>query len=287
MPPAKNTLLIALIHNNDAKRLTPVRKSIASLARALGDTLVIECREFGHQATVVPHPPWLALARDLAYLSMERRWMRYAERTPDPIWRDGRRIVSMLLNKYARNRDNSRTRWQRIGAMEMAVTDKHVRAWMAGLEGHHDYILVLEDDAVFVEDSVGRVKAFFDSRVSEHPARPTFYLDLAGGLDVSSLNIDTLSASLADGLRSYRKPVTNTACGYILSAELAHAFSAILAQRPWFRAVGVDWMMNSMFMELASNSALVKCWHFDPPALRHGSTTGDFAAWRDSDASGG
>ena len=145
------------------------------------------------------------------------------------------------------------------------------------LDSGADFIICFEDDVVFKDDSVERIwdllgllaKKNLDARI---------YVDLAGGCKLDELRIDNLESSQDASFKFYRKPVTNTACAYLMSRQLAVAFHSILTRRPWLRLLGADWMMNSLFIAMENNGMESVCMHAAPTIFKHGSATGEYVS---------
>ncbi len=158
------------------------------------------------------------------------------------------------------------------------MTDKHIRAWSAFLDSDADLLLCCEDDAVFKENSVQRVNDLIEMlayRVGNGP----IYVDLAGGCRYDEIKIDNLEVGRDDAFRFYAKPVTNTACAYLMNRPLVSTFHDILTRKPWLRLIGIDWLMNKLFITMAKSKVECACMHADPTIFKHGTTTGDYVAW--------
>lgn len=160
----------------------------------------------------------------------------------------------------------------------MMVTDKHIRAWAAFLDAGGDFLICFEDDAVFKEDSIQRVADLLGTLAHKDPSS-LVYVDLAGGCRLEELRIDKLESRRDASFRYYCKPVTNTACAYLLSRPLVAHFHDTLTRRPWLRLIGVDWMMNKLLMLIEKGGIQCHCMHADPTIFKHGSTTGEYAPW--------
>jgi GR25 family glycosyltransferase involved in LPS biosynthesis len=161
----------------------------------------------------------------------------------------------------------------------MAVTDKHIRAWATFLDTNADFLILFEADLVFKDDSNQRLENLLDKLVREKSDR-LLYVDLAGGCSTEALKIGKLQIGKDATFLHYSKPVTNTACAYLLSRSLASTFFKVLIRRPWFRIIGVDWMMNALFMRMEKEAAnFVVCMHAEPTIFKHGSTTGEYMPW--------
>jgi len=101
-----------------------------------------------------------------------------------------------------------------------------------------------------------------------------------GGCKLADLMIARLETSQDENYRYYKKPVTNTACAYLMSRELVTTFCATLTRRPWLRLVGIDWMMNSLFILWGERVSDCICMHADPTIFKHGTTTGEYVSWQ-------
>lgn len=160
----------------------------------------------------------------------------------------------------------------------MMVTDKHIRAWAAFLDTGGDFLICFEDDAVFRDNSIQRINDLLDTLSRKNRSSPT-YIDLAGGCRLEELRIDKLESQRDASFRHYSKPVTNTACTYLMSRPLVAYFHDALTGRPWLRLIGVDWLMNMLFITMEKEGIACACMHADPTLVKHGSTTGDYVAW--------
>ncbi|MCJ7546066.1 MAG: hypothetical protein MUP30_04490, partial [Deltaproteobacteria bacterium] len=176
------------------------------------------------------------------------------------------------IKKYIFER-NLGALWNRHSFIETIVTDKHIRAWNTFIETGCDYLVCFEDDAIFMDDSIRRMCNLFDT-LSKKGIKNLVYVDLAGGCELADLRISFLETHRGDGFRYYLKPVTNTACAYLLSKPLVSVFLAHLVKRPRLRLIGIDWMMNKLFMLTIKDTVECLCMHADPTIFKHGSTTG-------------
>jgi GR25 family glycosyltransferase involved in LPS biosynthesis len=168
--------------------------------------------------------------------------------------------------------------WKRNSFIETVVTDKHIRAWSAFLESDADFMICFEDDAVFKDDSTQRLNELLDDLARRLPDI-LIYVDLAGGCERDMLKIDTLETGRDASFRFYRKPVTNTACSYLMSRPLVTIFIEMIVRRPWLRLIGIDWMMNKLFILAANDGIECSCMHASPTIFKHGSFTGEYKTW--------
>lgn len=234
--------------------------------------------EISFQSELRPHGTAMAFIRDLMYQWLDRDWKRY--RGLAPIFFP-RHIVSFMRYALKTKRYVSGGGWLRSSAIEMMVTDKHIRAWSSFLETDGDYLICFEDDAVFKDDSIQRLADLLGKLRQELP-RGLVYVDLAGGCQLEALGIDKLETCWDGNFRHYSKPVTNTACTYLMSRSLVVNFHDELVRKPWLRLIGVDWMMNKLFMLMEEAGSQCDCLHANPAIFKHGTFTGEYVSWQAS-----
>lgn len=272
--------IFCLVHNGHARARVALRQ-LESLA-SIGANLDAKIIQFSFQPVIVPHSKRHAWRRTLMYRRLAEEWRRY-RKLPRPTKRLREKLwfYRKALKSWRRERDKV-TAWQRRSAIEINVTDKHIRGWYSFLETEADFILVMEDDAVFEGDTLllfqDVLQFVREGIVGDKP----LYMDLAGGCILDDLELDFLSGEKArNRFRIYERPVTNTACCYLLSRCLVEHFVATLIDHPEYRLIGIDWMMNQLFIDLLSKNVAIDCVHAEPPIIRHGSVTGDFISWQE------
>jgi len=275
----KLSILVALIHNNDVQRVTYIRPQLEKMVSALGGAITAEQIEVSFQPEIKPHSICMAFVRDVMYRRLDREWHRYRLLKPLSLARD---IVGFLKGsfiKYILERKSTAASWKRNGSIEVMVTEKHIRAWGGFLDCDADYLICFEDDTVFKDNSIQRIMDLLRQLAQEN-ADARIYVDLAGGCNLDELRIDNLEQSQGGLFRHYSKPVTNTACAYLMIRQLVVAFYSNLTRRPWLRLIGIDWMMNSVFVAMANDGMECVCMHAAPTIFKHGTTTGEYVSWQ-------
>jgi len=274
------SVCVALIHNHNAERNAYIRPQLEKLAVSL-DACVAPVKkiEVSFQSEVVPHSTAMAFVRDVMYRKLDREWHRYRLLKPLSLPRDIVGFIKGSSIKYIVERNTVGASWKRSSAIEATVTDKHIRAWGRFLDAGADFLVCFEDDAVYKDDSVQKMNELFDALRRKNIGAP-LYVDLAGGCKLDELKIGNLETGQDDSFKFYSKPVTNTACAYLMSRPLVECFHAILTRRPWLRLIGIDWMMNSLFIRLANNGVECLCMHATPTIFKHGTTTGEYVSWQ-------
>jgi hypothetical protein len=269
-------ICLALIHNNNDIRNNYLLPNLDALKSSPKLKFKVELLAISSQPEIVPHHSWLAILRSLIYEKLGREWSKYREISPPLILRSLFVFSWRSIEKYLFEKSIGLV-WNRNSFIETIVTDKHIRAWNAFMETECEYLICFEDDAVFKEDSAERLNKLFEMLVGR---QGNLYIDLAGGCEVDDLKIKQLQINNADGFIHYKKPVTNTACVYLLSRPLVSEYLNQLVRWPCLRLIGIDWLMNKLFILLSKNNFECLCMHAEPPIFKHGSTTGEYVTWQ-------
>lgn len=276
--PKAQGIAIGLVHNNNSERNQYLFPALEGLVASLSSSRSVARLEASAQPPVEPHGLKMALARDLAYFVLARQWSIYRGLEVKSAIRASRVFIKNAWKKYVPPREEAK-RWMRNSHIETIVTDKHIRIWQCFLESDLQYLLVFEDDVVFRDDSDVSIQNLL-TRLDQLPAGQLAYVDLAGGCKLDDLAISNLESAKDAHFRHYARPTTNTACAYLINRELAQRFCKLLLRRPWLRLIGIDWMMNKLFMLINPAVGEIYCAHSDPTIFKHGSTTGDYITWQ-------
>lgn len=270
-----NKICLALIHNDNTERNTKIIPALRGLQACLASRQFdVRLIEVAYQPEVKPHSRFMAILRDVTYQVTAYNWQRYCGLSPSLL-----KHMAILLHKTIQvGRYSVGGNWRRSSAIEVTVTDKHIRAWANFLDMDQDFLICFEDDAVFRSDSTHRIVNLLEE-LKQEKQEPLIYVDLAGGCSLDALQIHGLQASQDEYFRYYKKPVTNTACVYLMSSSLAATFYKTIVFRPWFRLIGVDWMMNALMIRMEQECRGCVCMHADPSIFKHGSVTGEYTPW--------
>lgn len=268
-------ITLTLIHNNDKKRISNIQPYIEKLLNLLSDKHKTNYYEVSFQPEIKPINLLSSIKRDLLYWKLGRSWEKYRKIKNKNIFSSIRILIFKLFKIYL-NKKN-RLNHLRSGNIEMIVTNKHIQAFQIALQEETDYLIIFEDDAVFKEDSIKKIYNLVNKLGGGK--KELTYIDLAGGCKLDDLKINKLESKKDKYFRYYDKPVTNTACSYIISHNLLKHFNQLLISKPMLRYIGIDWMMNKLFIEIDKEKKYIDCRHSDPTFLNHGSVTGDFKAW--------
>jgi hypothetical protein len=270
----KKSVFIALIHNNNVKRNTYIRPHLEKLQDVLSKQFKIKLIEISYQPKIKPHTRLMLFLRDIMYFKLNRDWLRYRSLKPWFLLLD---IASFLKRALKTKRYNQGSSFLYSSAVEIVLTDKHIRAWQIFLDMGGDYLICFEDDAVFKDDSIQRVYNLLDFTSRSNENKST-YIDLAGGCNFKDFELNKLETHRDDSFKYYNKPITNTACVYLLSRPLVDRFVDLLLKKPWLRFIGADWMMNRLFLLLIKSGMHCDCMHSQPTIFKHGSMTGKYVS---------
>lgn len=271
----KITVCLALIHNNNTQRNASIKPCLEELRIKLSHRFFVRTLTISMQPEIRSHGKSIALLRDAISQALDREWCRYRLFRPQHL---PLQALHFLVNSFKKLRSDSN--WMRNSFVETVVTDKHIRAWASFLETDGDFLICFEDDAIFNDNSLQKVNELLYTLSKKCLDSCSVYVDMAGGCTLEELKIDALQIDKDDSYRFYNKPVTNTACTYLMSRSLVTAFYEIITRRPWLRLIGVDWMINKLFILLAKDGVPCFCMHADPSIFKHGTKTGEYVSWQ-------
>lgn len=273
-------LRVALIHNDDENRLKYLRPKLQSLKSAISKQVLTSVLEYNFQPPLeklekknLPTYLFRLISDQVNFFVNTRRWEKYK--------RNNKSKVSSVLASQIRNlflplnsfQLRSKFYLKRLNVMRM-LTDKHIRAWSEFIENgkQNEFLLVVEDDLIFKADSTSRLmKICLDLFDKSRRSDTLIYLDLAGGLEVSRLQVENLISHRIKDEIQFRTPVTNTTCAYLINLRTAELFYKTVFQNPNLRNLGPDWTINSIFMINEDLFLGALSSHYDPTIFIHGS----------------
>ena len=237
--------------------------------------VVDEFIEVTHQPELVTTPkiPELLVWRHSQRL-LENQWRDYLDKA-NALQDLAANVNEHLYRIRLRACRNFRCSQWRIRQIEKYVTAKHIQAWRQFVDSSYSFLVVIESDATLTPDSVEGVT---DALAELSAAEPT-YVNLAGGLHREDISIEHLAASQVDGMTEFTRPVTNTSCAYAVNRAVVLELLSFLSTDPEAGSLGIDWLINSFFMNQTSAGSNVRCFHSQPPAVLHGSLTGITQSW--------
>ena len=255
-----------MIHNNNIERnslINPSLKSLAQFIRANG--LEVNIFEVSQQNNIASIDEELAYFRRDLLGQIEKEWSIYLG-------------SSVVLNRLQPINEKDK----KNGVIELMLTDKHIRAWDRFFDSDANLLIVFEDDAIIPEENYERFLSIINKALN-YDDKQGLYIDLAGGFPLESLGVNQLFKKDDDGVIHFSKPVTNTACSYILNKRIVEKFKGLILLTPILRFIPADWMLNKLFIELDRLGSEVNCFHTYPPVFKHGSFANIWKSRIDSD----
>jgi hypothetical protein len=266
-----------LIHNNIRDRYECVTEQLSRLQHHLGGEAPLH--EHAYQVDFAPSARTFRVAQAGIWAFEERYHRRYRK-----LWYESR--IASLRDLLSRGkkiavaaREPLTDEAARLSRIQIVLTDKHIRAHGAFLEGDQDLIIVCEDDVVFQGDSLDKLDAVLDV-IRDLPKDRYVYVDLAGGFSVGALQIDALSTGQHgphEFIKTFEKLVTNTTCCYLMNRALAVRLYSILMQYPELRRLAIGRTINTaahLVPDLVENRGLYAL--TAPPVFRHGTLIGAY-----------
>lgn len=260
---------ISIIHNNDKQRLQSIRSLTGDFLKSIQNRLILITSEYCWQPDIIPISKLQGLFRELMYSVLAWQWCKYIGNRRLPIIFLGASLLKQTLS-YKPNKNNLLR-----GAIELALTSKHLRAWENFLESGEDFLWVLEDDAFLKPDSIER---FLHEVIPllEKDVMKSLFIDIAGGINIQPKQMN-IPYAIKNNQLIFDRPITNTACSYIINRALCEKLIQTTILRPHLRFIGADWLLNKLFIDLIESGCQIKCIHFESTILEHGSVTGRFA----------
>jgi hypothetical protein len=266
-------ILLALVHNNNPKRIESARDTATFLLRQVAklDGASVDLMEVSKQEpfSKVSGKFWRRV-RSLSNRS-QYRYLRHYLKAPWPKWLPLLGAVFLDRIRFIGAVQRSKL------CVEHAVTQKHLQVFAAGI--NYDFIFVIEDDAIIQSESeqTGHTIRHLLDTASRKVSSST-YLDFAGGFDLEEVAPDSLIFNESKTYVTSNKLFTNTACGYALSANLAKKVLNEVDKNPLLSWVGIDFLLNRVFLEHGLTGS-VNCYHLTMSSIGHGSMNGAYSSW--------
>lgn len=169
-----------------------------------------------------------------------------------------KRAMSLLtpLVRYSSRR--FRSELSRLKAIETIVSDKHIFLWTSIVETGAVGGLIFEADF-----DPGPRSRWQDVPAFVHRDSPHYdYIDFSASFTFEKLGLGT-----SEGPLSLNFLTTNTLCAYWISKRAAEEALRVLAQRPWLRTIGADFLLNAINSPESELRSLL----LSTPLIRHAS----------------
>jgi hypothetical protein len=264
------TFYIARIHNNEESQESLKSEVLISSLLEKKD-LAYRSFEVFDQPSFTPlrnyHRPRKSLiARRNRQRHLELRWALFLGQKVG-FYRKTRSLIGQILYSLKICINISQlSESLRVAQIERFITYKHLSAFRLATNG---VLIILESDAAIHDNSVNQLDEII--KILMKNTRNELYLNIAGGYTYREIGIHSLAQNYSKTLDIFDVPVSNTACAYAVTENFIRKFVAFAETNVEVMDLGPDWAFNSYFL---SNFDEVICIHSNPPALSHGSFTG-------------
>ena len=268
----KSKISIILIHNNDQLRIFNSCSTITKIINAL-ESFNFKCnfKTISFQPVILSSSKIVSTFRLYIYLYLDIIWSKYRKLFKYPNFF---KIVYYLFKSIIKSLIPSKnSSWKRKSSIEVYLTAKHIRAWEDFVDSDSDFLLVCEDDIGHTEHSLSKMCNLMNEIYS---FKEPLYIDIAGGLPIEALKVKNLISEVINDKIIFSRPVTNTACCYLINKSFIKIALTLIIERPYLRYIGADWLINYLFIEMCNKGVSVYCEHYFPPILSHGTFMGHY-----------
>mgnify|MGYP007092086671 CR=1 FL=1 len=241
-------VLVAIMHNGNAGRLQETKGALSKfLGPELGQSHVLTLES---QPEFVPTKRLSALKRLMYVFSIE---FRNQARIKTPKIRF-LLLLALFLADVMRLFGPSWAKTQRRIYSESALTEKHISA-MAGLsQSDYEFLLALEDDVYFSEDSGLDLES--TKCVLRNAGARTIYLSLAVAFSMRQLGVEKISNEKDEHLIELSAGIANTTAAYMINRKFAEEALALIRSEPRFRWLPADWLLTELQRHLKNHLCL-------------------------------
>lgn len=241
-------VLVGIMHNGDAKRLQETKGALSKFFGAeLDQSLVLT---FESQPEFVPPKRFFAMKRLIYVFTIE---FMNQERIKTPKIRY-LLLLALFLVDLLRLFGPSWAKTQRRIYSESALTEKHISA-MAGLsQSDCDFLLAVEDDIYFSEDS--SLDLHSTKGVLRTAGTRTVYLSLAVAFSLKQLGVQKISNEKDEHLIELSAGIANTTAAYMINRKFAQEALELIRSNPRFRLLPADWLLTELQRHMQNHLCL-------------------------------
>jgi len=270
---------VGIIHNNNKARNDYLFPVVNELCEKLTLSFLVEKFLISYQVSLEGKVKYLNLYAKIKITIVQLAWNKYLNIGFFKSLISNTKIILRNLYGFLKHIFND-LRIQRDNAVERVITGKHIRCWISFLEKDLDFLICFEDDVIFREDSIEKLDKKINL-ISKDSFNKMVYVDIGGGYSTYDLNISQLQVNGYDDKFIYfSRPVSNTACAYIVNRAIVEKFVYFLSLSPSDALLPIDWLINKYFILLRSESVEILCAHAVPSLVIHGSMNGHYENWR-------
>jgi hypothetical protein len=241
-------VLVGIMHNGDAKRLQETKGALSKFfGPELDQSLVLTLES---QPEFVPPKRLFALKRLMYVFSIE---FKNQARIKTPKIRY-LRLLALFLVDLMRLFGSSWAKTQRRIYSESALTEKHISA-MAGLsQSDRDFLLAVEDDIYFSENSGVDLQS--TKSVLSTAGTRTVYLSLSVAFSLGQLGVEKIAKEKDGHLIELSAGIANTTAAYVINRKFAQEALELIRSNPRFRWLPADWLFTELQRHLQNHLCL-------------------------------
>jgi len=210
---------------------------------------------------------------------LHRRWGNYlAGKKSSKVSKNNLRIFINFFQYCLRlTNSNFRAKEQKRLSRDLNITSGHIKLLEDFLNSDTPVGLILEDDAGF-NPSRELVSTLFDLvSFAQSVSSPSYFIDVSDSFTFQELSAQHLvmlpkpkdkhDKFLGSSICATLKPFTNTCCAILYNRNMAILILARVknySKIPGKRVFPIDWMFNSILLELENSNVRVESFHLDP-----------------------
>jgi len=276
------SLEVVLIHNNNVERLNAMRNVLSTLKASVPAAVELSfAKEVSWQperlsSRIMDRLGWaLANSRTQSLLAL-------AKKSPSKFHTLLANLVGVSsFIVYLGNEIRDALKKRDFSTRHRQVSRKHSVAWMAFDQASNaDWLLVLEDDALFTEVGQREFWRIFADADGLSKDAPTFLL-ASEGLALEVLKVEEQAFEVfSPYVKSPPFPFTNTAAAYLINKSLARYFVSSLELQPSLAANTIDFLINNLLLRLYLDrqGLTVVCHHAVNPPFQNASINGRYSS---------
>jgi hypothetical protein len=241
-------VLVAIMHNGNARRLQDTKGALSNfLGPDLGQSQVLTLES---QPEFVPTKRLVALQRLIYVFSIE---FKNQARIKSPKIRS-LLLMAIFLADVIRLFGPSWAKTQRRIYSESALTDKHISAITGLSQSDCEFLLAVEDDIYFSEESGLDLQS--TRSVLKGAGPQTIYLSLAVAFSLRELGVEKISNEKDEHLIELSAGIANTTAAYMINRKFAEEALDLIRSNPRFRWLPADWLLTELQRHLQNHLCL-------------------------------
>lgn len=248
MTESGSDVLVGIMHNGDAERL---QETNGALSKFFGPELdQSQVLTFETQPEFVPLKRFFAMKRLMYVFSIENK-NQARIKTPKIRYL---LLLALFLVDVMRLFGPSWAKTQRRIYSESALTQKHILAMTSFSESDYDFLVTVEDDIYFSEDSGLDIQ--LSKNVLRSAGARTIYLSLSVAFSLRQLGVQKISNEKDEHLIELSAGIANTTAAYMINRKFAQEALELIRSNPRFRWLPADWLLTELQRHMQNHLCL-------------------------------